>query len=342
MEINKEGIDVYSDVVRTDSVYIEENIKTTINASFDYIPRIDIAGPPAIPGISNVFKTIIRDSGDVIYTSTINHGMFSSALRRWVFDCEMEVRDESDNVISTFNLFDRFKNGKILVSIDSSALGDSIAWLPYIEEFRKKYEIKDLTVTTFWNQLFDGQYADIKFKHPGYREHGIDAIIGVGWYTEDDRNIHKNDPRSIPMQQVSSDLLDLKREGGTTIQRQFFNVGIPIPRPLATGDKIEVCGNAYSDDNTSTNFGILLTWIDCGNRDGSGNYPMVDQLINNDETSYFDANTTCFAGSYTVDGTEGFSECDSFLVFGMNANGSSAYQIKFSYKISIVQNCNPN
>lgn len=213
MEINKEGIDVYSDVVRTDSVYIEENIKTTINASFDYIPRIDIAGPPAIPGISNVFKTIIRDSGDVIYTSTINHGMFSSALRRWVFDCEMEVRDESDNVISTFNLFDRFKNGKILVSIDSSALGDSIAWLPYIEEFRKKYEIKDLTVTTFWNQLFDGQYADIKFKHPGYREHGIDAIIGVGWYTEDDRNIHKNDPRSIPMQQVSSDLLGVDYAG---------------------------------------------------------------------------------------------------------------------------------
>jgi hypothetical protein len=135
---------------------------------------------------------------------------------------------------------------------------------------------------------------------------------------------------------------NLKRDGGTTIQKQFFNVGIPLPRPVAAGDKIEVCGNAYSDDTASTQFGILLTFINCDNRDGSGNYPIIDQLINDPEISYFDGQTTCFNASYIVDGDEGFNACNSFLVFGMNADGGSVYNIKFSYKISITQNCNPN
>jgi autotransporter strand-loop-strand O-heptosyltransferase len=92
-------------------------------------------------------------------------------------------------------------------------LGDNIAWVPYIEEFRKKYEIQNLIVTTFYNDLFDGQYENITFRPPGYREDGMSVIIGVGWYQEEDRNMHKIDPRTIPLQKVSSDILDVEYSG---------------------------------------------------------------------------------------------------------------------------------
>jgi autotransporter strand-loop-strand O-heptosyltransferase len=85
--------------------------------------------------------------------------------------------------------------------------------MPYIEEFRKKYNVKNLTVTTFYNELFDDQYDQIRFKHPGYREDGMDVIIGIGWYQEDDLNIHKVDPRTIPLQKVSSDILNVEYLG---------------------------------------------------------------------------------------------------------------------------------
>jgi len=213
MEIREQSVSIYSNLVKCDEIHIEENLKIKTHLSFDYNPKIEISGPSGIPGIPNSFNTFIKDSGNLLYTSNIHPGMFSSVLRRWVFDCDMEVRDESDNIISSFNLFKRFKTGKVLVSVDSSALGDTLSWIPYIEEFRKKYAVSNLIVTTFWNHLFEGRYPNIKFRHPGYREEEIDAVIGVGWYEETDTNVHKNDPRTIPMQQIASDILGVEYAG---------------------------------------------------------------------------------------------------------------------------------
>ena len=145
MEIKEQSVSIYSNLVKCGEMYVEENLKIRAHLSFDYNPKIEISGPSGIPGIPNSFNTFIRDGGDLMYRSIIHTGMFSTGLRRWVFDCEMEVRDELDNIISTFNLFDKFKTGKVLVSIDSSALGDTLSWLPYIEEFRKKYNVSNLS-----------------------------------------------------------------------------------------------------------------------------------------------------------------------------------------------------
>lgn len=58
------------------------------------------------------------------------------------------------------------KDQEVYIHIDSTTLGDTIAWFPYVEEFRKKHNAK-VTVSSHWNQLFEGQYPELKFVSPG-------------------------------------------------------------------------------------------------------------------------------------------------------------------------------
>jgi len=207
MEIGASSRFIYDDIKKSEGVYVELNVTPQIYMSFDYTPKITITGRP-IGDNPTKYTTIIKDGSDVIYNTEIHAGMFSSSFRRGVFDCRMEVY--ADNLlIKEFSLYDYLRSGKVCVSIDSASLGDTIAWVPYIEEFRKVYQVENLIVTTFYNDLFETQYDQIKFMHPGYRESGMDVIIGIGWYHEDDRNMHKIDPRTIPLQKVSSDILGL-------------------------------------------------------------------------------------------------------------------------------------
>ncbi len=49
-------------------------------------------------------------------------------------------------------------NGKrVYVALDSKALGDTLAWIPYIEEFGKLHN-SQMIVSTFHNHMFENQY----------------------------------------------------------------------------------------------------------------------------------------------------------------------------------------
>lgn len=205
MEISKNSILIYSDIEKSENIFVSDNVKTDVHCWFDYYPRVYISGRSE--NSDDYFFAIIRDGNKELYGAKLSHNMFSSAFKRGIYNCIMEVYNSDGILISEFRLYDYLKTGKVYISIDSSSLGDTIAWVPYIEEFRKKYGVIDLTVTTFYNELFDSMYPEIKFKPPGHREPGTKVVIGIGWYEEDDRNIHINDPRSIPLQKVCSDIL---------------------------------------------------------------------------------------------------------------------------------------
>jgi len=49
---------------------------------------------------------------------------------------------------------------RVYIALDSKALGDSLAWFPYLEEFRKQHQC-ELIVSTFMNDMFVGQYSEI-------------------------------------------------------------------------------------------------------------------------------------------------------------------------------------
>jgi autotransporter strand-loop-strand O-heptosyltransferase len=100
---------------------------------------------------------------------------------------------------------------RVLVSIESSSLGDNIAWFPHIEEFRKIHDC-EIYVSTFKNDLFKENYPDINFIIPGGSVENVYAIYRIGWFykgEEYNKELHPRDFKSISMQATSTDILGL-------------------------------------------------------------------------------------------------------------------------------------
>ena len=209
MRIHPESISIYEDIKKAEYPIFKHKVK--IRVQIDYSPKVTVE-----VGDYNVEPYMIHmkdSSGNMLYSSQIESGLYSYAFRRWVDDFNIFVYDKHGNEVAHFNLFEKLRNGKILVAFESSSLGDTLAFFPYLNKFAERHNCADLTATTFWNNLFEDQYPNIKFQHPGYREDDIDVLLGLGWYREDDRNYHKKDPRLCNLQEVAADLLGVEYTG---------------------------------------------------------------------------------------------------------------------------------
>ncbi|PIV84052.1 MAG: autotransporter strand-loop-strand O-heptosyltransferase, partial [Candidatus Moranbacteria bacterium CG17_big_fil_post_rev_8_21_14_2_50_44_12] len=67
----------------------------------------------------------------------------------------------------------------VIIAMGSKALGDTIAWIPYVEEFRKKHNC-NVYCSTWWNNVLD--YPDIHFIKPGDAVNDVYASYEVGCY----------------------------------------------------------------------------------------------------------------------------------------------------------------
>jgi autotransporter strand-loop-strand O-heptosyltransferase len=103
-------------------------------------------------------------------------------------------------------------NKNVLISFHSSSIGDSLAWIPYVEEFRKKHNCI-MYCSTFHNYLYENEYKDVIFIKPGEKPNELYATYNIGWFSPPwggARNEHPNDYRTIPLQQTISDILGLE------------------------------------------------------------------------------------------------------------------------------------
>ncbi len=155
-------------------------------------------------------KFIDNDSNEIIYNVDIFTNTWARANRRYYTNWKILITDSKNNI--TEHIFD-LKDKKVLIMLDSKSIGDTLAWIPYAEEFRKKHQCK-LYVFTFHNYLFADVYPDIKFISNTDSIMDFHASYKIGWYYDSnkksDTNIHKNPPNNIPLQQTMSDILGLE------------------------------------------------------------------------------------------------------------------------------------
>ena len=97
---------------------------------------------------------------------------------------------------------------KVLIWLDSKSLGDTLAWIPYVEEYRVVHDC-EVYVSTWWNDLLTNAYPELKFTLPGSSVGGLYASFCIGVF-DGDENRHKHDWRTIPLQQVATDILGLE------------------------------------------------------------------------------------------------------------------------------------
>lgn len=157
-----------------------------------------------ISGMSNreynvVFGTPAHPN---VYNVNQKPGMWSRADIKFYQDWVIKAYHDGElKFEKTIDL----KGTNVLISMGSKALGDTIAWIPYIEEFRKKHECH-VVASTWWNKLFD--YPEIEFVHPGTPVQNVMAMYTVGCF-DDQPTRNPVNWRDTPLQKVSADILGL-------------------------------------------------------------------------------------------------------------------------------------
>ena len=108
--------------------------------------------------------------------------------RQYFTKWRTEVWDENELIYE--NTLD-FSGKRVYIALDSKSLGDTIAWIPYMLEFKKKHNCH-LIVSTFWNKLFKKSYPEIEFIEPGITVNNLNGMYKLGWFYNSD-----SDPRLL-------------------------------------------------------------------------------------------------------------------------------------------------
>ncbi len=153
------------------------------------------------------YRVVFTDleTNNIDYSVNLKPGMWGKPNKKYFVNWNIQVFiNETKKIVDyTIDLY----NQPVLISMESSALGDSIAWFPYLDDFQKKHNC-NLIVTTYWNKLFDRRYSNITFKEPGQNLSNYFAWYRIGVY-DGDYNRNKVDWRTIPLQKISSDILGI-------------------------------------------------------------------------------------------------------------------------------------
>lgn len=180
----------------------KENYNINFNVHFVNHPFLEITGN--YPGY---FDVKFYDGETLIHNARLSSNMWTRVNRRYYTKWRIEVTTENGDIVynETLNLNDK----RVYITIDSTSLGDNIAWMPYLEEFRKTHDCK-LIVSTFKNNLFKKEYPNILFVEPGTVVHNLYAMYTIGWYYNPD--MEPELPNTISLQKAATNILGLPFE----------------------------------------------------------------------------------------------------------------------------------
>ena len=153
---------------------------------------------------------INKSNNNTIFSTTVGRNCWAKANVQYFLDWKVVITDAKSGSKIEYEL--GLKDQRVLISFESKSLGDTLAWIPYVEEFRKKHGCK-VICSTFWNDFFRDEYKDIEFINPGESAYNIMALYRIGLFYDSNGNIdtnkHPRNPISFPLQQTASDILGL-------------------------------------------------------------------------------------------------------------------------------------
>ena len=165
------------------------------------------------PGVYLV-EFIDSKNDKVVHSQEIQNNHWVKAGRKWYTDWLIRITQRGAQDVIVHEEKIDLKGKRVFICFESGSLGDTIAWLPYCEEFRKKHQCH-VVVSTFQNNLFEDQYPELEFMGRGKVAHGVDAVYRLGWFydgqnTEFDESRNPLDFRSQAMQKTATDILGLE------------------------------------------------------------------------------------------------------------------------------------
>ena len=179
--------------------YLEYNISFVDGA------RIEILGKNKVDFDVEILD---KNTNDLIYKTILSTNNYCASNIKYYKEYKINIKYKNDLLIShDFDL----TNKNVYIQIDSSSIGDTLAWTPYVDEFRKKNNC-NVYFSTHWNKWFINQYTEINFLEPGQIDSikNLYACYLIGWYQPIDINKNPIDYRTIPLQKTATDILGLE------------------------------------------------------------------------------------------------------------------------------------
>lgn len=184
-----------------------------INFIVNYVPTLPLQGNnPKVTIIGEseekfFIRFVDKRKNELIYSATCNVNETVVGQRQWFTEWAIYIYNHKGQLIYMNEYDPTFKT--VFIKIDSYALGDNIAWMPYLEEFRKKYNCT-LICSTFWNHLFQSEYPDILFVAPNITINNIYTQIYIGANENDNTKYSPIKSIDNPLQKVASEILGLE------------------------------------------------------------------------------------------------------------------------------------
>ena len=196
----KEHVDFYKKVKNSD-VTVQNKIPSNLHIIQYYIeqPFLELRGD------SNSKYTVqfFDEKGVIHYQNTLPINSWIKLNRQYFTKWRTKIFDDKTLVLDrTLN----YEGQRVFISFDSKSLGDSIAWIPYCLEFKKKHNC-DVIVSTFWNKLFKKVYPELEFVDPGSVVNNIHGMYKLGWFWDKDKEPEV--PNTIPLQKAATNILGL-------------------------------------------------------------------------------------------------------------------------------------
>jgi autotransporter strand-loop-strand O-heptosyltransferase len=203
-------------------------------------------------------KFIDNKTGKVHYSTNIKNNCWCKCSIEYFVEWKIVIY-QNDKI--WYEYVYNAKGKRVYIAMDSKALGDSLAWVSYVEEFRKQHECEVIT-STFMNHMFEERYPNVKFVEPGKAVENLYAMYCVGLFYNDDSSINffKNpiDPKTQTMQKMCSDILGLDfKEVKTLIKKRNVKID-PSLKQVCIG----VFGTAQSKFwNNPTGWQDVVDWL---------------------------------------------------------------------------------
>lgn len=180
-------------------------------------------GSPFIQNISNKSLTVVLSDNDnkLPHNITVNlePGQYYTSPYQYYVNWKIKVFGIDDNlngIIPNTKIplweYDLDLNGQIVfIKMDAFALGDNLAWLPYVEQFQKKHNCR-IICSTFYNNLFVDMYTNILFVQPNTRIDNVFAQYYIGTHDHTPPTYSPTTYLTEPLQKIASDILGLEFE----------------------------------------------------------------------------------------------------------------------------------
>jgi len=200
--------DILIDGYESSQLIPKEKKKQKTEVLFNYFkePRIDLKCEDKF---EVKFRFFDSESNDLLYETNLKNNMFAQLNREYHKDFFVQYKIEGETKI----IKPSFENQRVYIHLDSSSLGDSLAWFPQVDEFRKKHNAK-VICSTFQNELFEKNYPEIEFVKPGTVVHNLYKMFTIGWFYDDKNEIiwSKNpfNFRDQHLQKTATDILGLE------------------------------------------------------------------------------------------------------------------------------------